>query len=158
MKVLEPKHTKSNILDLMDCTKEYLLISTFSFDITNFELFEFIQLIERGVEIDIVGGKELPVNDCNKLSMLYNIAVYYLPTLHSKVYLNESEAIVTSCNFGNLTVPRFFECGVRFSKREFRLEHERLKSQVLSLISDAQQVLPRIPKANDKGIDFKDFL
>jgi|GEM_PF-4988998 len=158
MKVLGLNLVKSSILDLVHTTKDTLYICTYGYDFTSLEMFEFVQLIERKAMINIIAGKELPSDVKAKLAKLYNIRVYHLPKLHAKIYLNEDDAIVSSCDFGNLTVPRLYECGVRFSKHQFKSEHQKLEDQMKVLISEATLVLPLLPFKHDKGIDLREFL
>jgi hypothetical protein len=158
MKVLGLNLVKSSIMNLIHTTRDVLYVCTYSYDLTSLEVFEFIQLIERKGMINFVAGKELPPELLSKLARLYNIRVYHNPKVHAKIYLNEDEAIVTSCNFGNLTVPRLYECGVLFSKREFKSEHLKLEEQMKFLMSEANMVIPLMPFKHEKGIDLREFI
>ena len=158
MKILDHNLVKSSILELMHGAREYLYICTFSYDITNFETFEFIQLIQRNVRIELIAGKEIPTEVFSKFAKLYNISVYQLPDLHSKIYFSEEEAISCSCNFGNLTVPRLYESGIQFSRKDYRTQYQQLKEQVMFLISQASTVLPIVPFNHEGGIDLREFI
>ena len=158
MKVLALDLVKSSIKDLIHNTGNVLYICTYSYDFTSVEIFQFIQLIERKVIINIIAGREMPAETLSKLARLYNIKVYHLPKVHAKIYMNEDEVIVTSCNFGNLTVPRLFECGIQFSKREFKAQHKEIEEQLKFLMSEAKLVLPLIHFGNEKKIDLREFL
>lgn len=157
MKVIGLNLVKSEVLDLMHMSRDYFTVCTYSYEITTVEMFEFVQMIEREIVIDIIVGKTLPVKLSSKLDRLYNIAVYHNEIVHSKIYLNESEAIITSCNFGNLAVPRLLECGVRFTAKEFRKQHSSLVEQLDYIKSNAQLLIPRTAKEEKGPIDLKDF-
>ncbi len=139
-------------------TREFFIVCSYSTEITSVEVFEFIRLIERGVKIKLVLGKELPDKVLHKLENLYNIGVYHLPGLHAKVYLNETSAIITSCNFGRLTLQKLIESGVFYQRKDYRKEYTLLESQVMELVGQSKTILPILPFKPDKSIDLKDYL
>jgi phosphatidylserine/phosphatidylglycerophosphate/cardiolipin synthase-like enzyme len=158
MRLLKFNTIKSEILKLIGSTRKSLLICSYSVEITNIEILEFINLIERGAKIQLILGKELPTEIMAKLSRLYNIGVYHLPSLHAKIYLNEEEAIISSCNFGRLTLQKLIECGIQFSKKDYRPQHVELEEQVRYFISQAVVRLPVLPFEPDNTIDLKELL
>jgi hypothetical protein len=158
MELLKFNMIKSEISRMMNETRESLIVCSYSVEITNVEIFQFISLIEYGVKIQLILGKELPESVLVKLARLYNIGVYYFPTLHAKIYLNENSAIITSCNFGRLTLQKLVESGIRFARKDYRNEYTELRSQVLNLVGLAKTILPVLPHKPEKAIDLKDFL
>jgi hypothetical protein len=158
MKLLQSNLVKAEIMDQINATRNWLSICTYSTEIANIELFHFIKLIEVGGMIELVVGKELHQVALTKLSRLYNIRVLFLKNLHAKICLNESSVIVSSCNFGGLLVPRFIECGVRFSKQDYPREYKAIDLEINEMKKNAQVLLPMLPFKPNRPLDLKDLL
>ncbi|MCZ8023339.1 MAG: phospholipase D-like domain-containing protein [Chryseotalea sp.] len=158
MKIIGGKLFKSNIKDLFSYTNQYLYISSYSMEVTSFEIFEFIQLIERNVKIEIITNKSIPIETLRKLEKLYGISIFQNEEVHSKIYVNENRAILGSCNFGNLNIQRFYECGILFKKYEFSKEHQFLINEFSNLKSLSKVLMPCLPSEMKKSLDLRDFI
>lgn len=160
MKILDNNLVKMEIKKLFNDTHDDDIIKmcTYSFELTNVEIFEFLSLIERNITVEIIVGKKLDEKTIKRLSKLFNIRVRFLERLHAKFYLNNSSVIITSCNFGNLNVPRLFECGVRFSKKDNLVEYRKVERQFAAYESESELTVPLLRYSGDKPLNPMDFL
>lgn len=118
MKILSANLVKHEISSLIEQSREVLYIISPTFKLTNAELFQFVQCIEHDVKIYLISKKPLTQEILGKLAKLYNIRAGSLAAVNSRMYLNESSAIITSCPFGRLKVSSQMDCGIYFEKRE----------------------------------------
>lgn len=158
MKIISGNVVKEAISNHILQSREWLVICTYSTNISPVEYYHFLNLIENGVKIELITGKKPDELVVSNLSKLFNIALHFSEHLHSKIYINESSVIVTSCNFGRLNVQKFHETGVYFEKSDYPMQYKEEESEVRQLLQGADLIMPMLPFKPDRTIDLKMLL
>ena len=95
----------------------------------------WVALVTRTVE-----GNDNPVHRAHALEELneYGVQLFELERLHAKVYVSESELILTSMNLYSESDKNSWEAGVRMSKACCPEEYSQVLEQVREAISGAK--------------------
>jgi hypothetical protein len=118
--ILTDYHLESCILDIIQKSKKHCFVVTPFFKKT--EYWEHLTRIlktasEEKKRILFILGKpnEKNTDDMEKikkeLNTEYNFDLYFVENLHSKIYLNENEALITSMNLTNFSMSNNHEIG-----------------------------------------------
>ena len=125
---------RPQISTIINEAKEYIFIVTPYFSPGETLLRQIIQVAKSGLKVTIIhNSKELENPDFLKiLKRLNNLcSVYNHPHLHSKLYFNESEMIITSLNLHKSSMMNSFEVGWLTNRYE---EFGRVKNYVNKII------------------------
>jgi phosphatidylserine/phosphatidylglycerophosphate/cardiolipin synthase-like enzyme len=101
--------------------------------------------IQKGVKIQFF-TRESKKDDQNGVENIFKTFIekgcelFFVPTLHSKIYCNESEALITSMNMYLYSIENNDEIGVSLEKKE---DVDEVKNYVNSLIPKAQRSINR---------------
>ena len=158
MKIISGNVVKEAISNHILQSREWLVICTYSTDISPVEYYHFMNLIENGVRIELITGKKPDAKVISNLTKLFNIALHFSENLHSKIYINESSVIVTSCNFGRLNIQKYHETGVYFEKSDYPKQYKEEESEVRQLLQGADLIIPMLPFKPAHTIDLRTFL
>ena len=115
-------------------SREWLVICTYSTDISFVEYYHFMNLIENGVRIELITGKKPDAKVISNLTKLFIMVLHFSENLHSKIYINESSVIVGSCNFGRLNIQKYHETVVYFEKSDYPKQYKEEESEVRQLL------------------------
>lgn len=157
MKIISGNIVKEAISNHILQSREWLVICTYSTDISSVEYYHFINLIESGVKIELITGKKPDANVINNLTKLFNISWHFSEYLHSKIYINENSVISTSCNFGRLNIQKYHETAVYFEKSDYPKQYKEEESEVRRLLRGAELIMPMLPFKPDHTIDLRTF-
>lgn len=156
MEILEPHLIKSKISELIWEAKDEVYIVTYSFTGSNADILALHQAGMSGVSIKVIVGKKCKDTITKKLQLIPNLSLFENNKVHSKIYVNESRIIGTSCNFGNLGIPKLIEFGIRFSKKEYGPQYHKTTDQIQTYIKSSECLLNN-PASIPKNFDFKDL-
>lgn len=134
MRIIKPELIKSNISDLLWKAKDELYIVTYTFNVSSSDLIALNQAGRSGVSIKVVTGKSCSEGILKKIKLIPNFALFENNKLHAKIYANESELIVTSCNFSKLNLPGLIEVGIHVGKSEFRNAFCEIQDQIQAIL------------------------
>ena len=113
----------------------------------------------RQVKTEIIarGGKDLDKQRSKVEPFLeYGVEAHYLTRLHAKIYLSESEAIVTSLNLLRGSATDSWEVGVVFSKIDDGSDYEKLVAVVADLRQKAlneQAIKEKLKESVSIGVE-----
>jgi len=130
MEIITATKCKSRIAKIIEEAKDELYVVTYSFNISNADLIRIYESTSSGVNVTILTGRPLEQNVRERLEMLPRLKVFFNKLVHAKIYMNESEAISTSCNFSELNIPKLFECGVYLNVANDKKDYNLLKKEI----------------------------
>jgi hypothetical protein len=157
MEIIGSRDCKLRIATLIEAAKDELFIVTYSFSITNADLIKLYDSTTSGVSVTILTGREISTAIREQLSLLPRITIYFNRYVHSKIYVNEQEAILSSCNFSELNMPKLFECGIHMSVGIDKKQYYVLKKQVEDLLLNSECIL-KTQQRQIRGINLEQLL
>jgi hypothetical protein len=118
MDIINPNEIGGKISTLIAEAKEIFYVSTYNIDLVNWRkvLINFENAIKRGVSIKIY-FRWISEPDLKVLRSL-GIELYQIRHLHTKLYFNEKEAIVSSMNFYEYSDLHSIEIGLHYNTPE----------------------------------------
>ncbi|MBT3479451.1 MAG: phosphatidylserine/phosphatidylglycerophosphate/cardiolipin synthase family protein [Candidatus Marinimicrobia bacterium] len=149
--ILLDEEIKSKVSDIISYAEEFIVIVSPFFSPGETLLRNIIQAAKNEVKVYIVHNtKELENPEFLKiLKRIDGICkVYNHPNLHSKLYFNESEMIITSLNLNQSSMMNSFEVGWHSNKD---MDFERVKGYVHEgIINDKLSSKTEISKVEEK--------
>lgn len=118
MDIINPNEIGGRISTLIAEAKEKFYVSTYNVDLANWRkvLVNFEQARKRGVSIKIYFRK---INETDfKVLRKLGIELYQIKHLHTKLYFNEKEVIVSSMNFYEYSDLHSIEIGLHYKDAE----------------------------------------
>src|SRR3989339_1916808 len=87
----------------------------------------------RNTRIEIIFGKsDLKPSESEWIEGLANIRILYLQNLHSKCYLSESAAIVTSMNLYEFSQVNNHEMGIYVTKEKDESLYDEIRKEIMT--------------------------
>lgn len=137
-------HVYPDLIDLLQRAKRFLLLVSPYWDLTDRLKAELERAEVRGVQLILIarGGTDREAQE-KKLHPIRQLVprapILFVERLHAKIYLSESEAIVTSLNLVESSAVDSIEAGVRFTQSEHPEQYEKLRSFAERLIGMGTQ-------------------
>jgi phosphatidylserine/phosphatidylglycerophosphate/cardiolipin synthase-like enzyme len=141
MKFLNTSGLNYHIEELIKNSEKYLILISPYLKLNEKIKYFLSEKSQNGVVIKIIYGKKKEIQDLNFFNSLKNTETLYLDNLHSKLYFNEKEAILTSLNLYDFSQINNYEMGIFFSKET----ETELFSQMLD---EVQQIAKTAKKTN----------
>ncbi|MBR9704227.1 hypothetical protein GOV12_02355 [Candidatus Pacearchaeota archaeon] len=113
------------------------------------QLLEERNRLKRDIRI-IYGKVDLQREESNWLKSMDSIKVLFCKNLHSKCYINEKEAIITSMNLYEFSQQNNNEMGIYVTKEDDLELYKEIYEEVNGLILISEQVAISIEKVDDK--------
>ena len=96
---------------------------------------------QTGIEIRIVYRKgEHDPYDIKWLQTLNSVRITSLENLHTKCYLNEKEAIITSMNLYQYSQQNNYEMGILVSRSDDRELYEKIKDETIRVLGHSKDI------------------
>ncbi len=105
------------------------------------------KLTEKFAQLDncffIHRKNELPKNEKDWISSFSNVHLIGIENLHSKIYLNDKQCIITSMNFYEYSQINNYEIGVKIEKKREKRNYQRVIEEILlmSKLSESYDIL-----------------
>lgn len=118
MDIINPNEIGGKISTLIAEAKEFFYVSTYNVDLANWRkvLVNIEKALKRGVKMKFF-FRRINEPDFQKLKSL-GIELYQIKHLHTKLYFNEKEVIVSSMNFYEYSDLHSIEIGLHYSDEE----------------------------------------
>ena len=126
---------------IREAQKFVVLISPY-FQISDTYLERLREAGSRNVKTHIVFRKDQinKIND-DAFSTCSNLSLYYFENLHSKCYLNESSAVLTSMNLYDYSERNNREMGISFYRNQYEKLYNEISDECNSIIKSSNQYL-----------------
>lgn len=130
-KFIKNKGLVSKIEDLIQESKEFLIIVCPYYRIPINQLQDLYDAGNRGVKIFLIYSKaELKPFEVNKLRLIKNLNVRYIENLHAKCYVNDTEAIISTMNLHEFSMEHNIEMGVLFGKKHDKDNYSKVEAEI----------------------------
>lgn len=142
------EHVYPDLTDLMAGARAVLMLASPYWDLPERLWTEMERATDRGVQVILIarGGSDRAKQEVALSPVRARVPraqVYFVERLHAKVYLSDSEAIVTSLNLVESSILDSIEVGVRLARVDHPEEHQRLFKFCETLVTKGVQDLQR---------------
>jgi PLD-like domain len=145
---------RTKIDDIIYEAKEYVYIISPYLNPGNLLIESLIKTSRSGIDVILIHHssqlkKYKLSNDLNRL-IDAGVKIYHHPSVHSKIYINESESLVTSLNLVVGSYSDSFESGIFSNEREIRIKTKSyIEDQILNSDLCKETTIENLPP--DKG-------